>query len=81
MCLVLVLLSLKGATMRLVLVLLPLYSPVMHWRRVQTDDSPAGLSVRLPKSPCRGLEHQAHTVPPPHMRSPPHTPARRGPAA
>ena len=29
--------------------------------RVQTDDSPSGLSVRLPKPPHWGLEHQAHT--------------------
>ena len=46
-------------------------------RRVQTEHSPGGLSVRLPWPPCRGLEHQAshnppHASPPP----PPHAGAR-----
>ena len=43
----------------------------LTWRRrVQADDSPAGLSVRRPLPPCQRLEHQAtnrptHTPPPP----------------
>ena len=39
-------------------------------RRVQTEYSPGGLSVRLPWPPCRGLEHQASHGPP-HASRPP----------
>ena len=43
-------------------------------RRVQSEHSPGGLSVRLPWPPCRGLEHQAshnppHAPPPPRRAS------------
>ena len=45
-------------------------------RRVQSEHSPGGLSVRLPWPPCRGLEHQAshnppHAPPPPPDAPPP----------
>ena len=39
-------------------------------RRVQSEHSPGGLSVRLPWPPCRGLEHQASHNPP-HAPPPP----------
>jgi hypothetical protein len=42
-------------------------------RRVQSEHSPGGLSVRLPWPPCRGLEHQASPNPP-HPPPPPDAP-------
>ena len=50
-------------------------------RRVQSEHSPGGLSVRLPWPPCRGLEHQAshnppHAPPPPPPHAPPPQAAR-----
>ena len=42
-------------------------------RRVQSEHSPGGLSVRLPWPPCRGLEHQASHNPP-HAPPPPDAP-------
>ena len=43
-------------------------------RRVQTEHSPGGLSVRLPWPPCQGLEHQASHNPPHASRPPPPPP-------
>ena len=47
---------------------------VTRRRRVQTEYSPGGLSVRLPWPPCRGQEHQATHYPPRASRPPPPPP-------